>query len=345
MISASALRHAVGMNIVTILVCGVGICAGDAGAQDVVHPRAREVRIKGTICDTSGTALSGVTVKVSTVPGGTHEPRRTIKTLGVTANSSYNELLGSVVEVGVNVQKDGYYNTGYWVTLYDVDKMTSVVEGVQTIERNIMLQPVEAGLPALTYCEDELMYADGQGYVRVIPCDGRKCFEQRCYSVTSGTMCVEKESGEADRGTTCATVGVIASWSPRPAGGRAVWGNVRIGMDDGWATDGLQLCKEIAQPRQTGRRLNWFPVELREAPVDGYLHCVSIPCDTVEELCADSKKAVYLWVRCRGKYGKLAVKGLLFADWDNRVVTDIGLYMQPDGSRDLRSLTGASGQE
>jgi hypothetical protein len=331
-------------NKATIAACLLACLLCSACAQE--DYRGRTVRLFGTIRDTQGQPVNGAKCRVSILSSFGRDLDPPDKSLDV--NGSYDVTCDHVLDVGASIRKDGYYPVGFSYQLANVDKETSSVNGVQTIQHDVVLEPMLTGLPDLDDYAQWLGPAAGFKMVMMDLRDLaiRKNLRRAVITTNTETLDYPYTSNSLRLGYPY----LAADLLPQPGVQRAcedmsVWRKpphpvspkdavAQLCMCEAGTTDGLILAPASWLPDASDLKRTRFPREMQEAPADGYQPTISIPADAFVDR---SKKRVFFFLRCGGIYGKGWLTGMQYSGQDGTWNCDIKLRINPTGSRDLKT--------
>ena len=106
----------------------------------------------GELKDSSGNSVDGVTAKLSYTTAGNSGYDSREEQFEV--NGAYDFARNDVVQFALGLHKDGYYvELAPIPEIGAIDKDTSCVNGIQTFEGDVVMEPVETDLPDLRISE------------------------------------------------------------------------------------------------------------------------------------------------------------------------------------------------
>jgi hypothetical protein len=330
-------------NGTTIMACFV-ICLMGAHGVWGKDPRGRPVRVFGSVKDSSGVPLSGVSCKLWV--GSADRLVKDTKSEILQLNGSYDILRSEVLDIGLHFAKEGYYSTGFVYDLANVDSATSSVGGVQTIQRDVVLEPKLTGLPELDG------YAQGIGLVagsKLVIMDLRGLAARRNRRTVVVTTTVQ--TLEYPYTSCCLRLGypfLAADLLPqtgvqRVSQDQSKWGIppdpvspkdaiAQLRLCEAGTTEGLILAPASWLSDESDTRKVAFPHEMQEAPAEGYQSSVSIP---AEAFLDSVGKRVFFFLKCGNCYGKGWLTGMRYREQEGSWCCDIELVVNPSGSRNL----------
>ena len=268
----------------------LAMCATVAGCGGFDDPRARAVRICGSIRDEHGVELTNVTCQYRFCAGDRamkDTPRER-----VVCNGRFDLQRDRVYDFGCTFSKDGYYPEVLAPEIANVDKNTSVVNGIQTIEMDVVMTPVEMDLPKLAAIQgvhigysgpDELSAlllpitsGSRELFCSTVKRDVKSC-EHPYTSATFGlgrpliVTDVVTSPGLPGRRSTVANTGV--SYDVAPA--NAV---VQLRLIGGGPTDGILIVRDAVACSNSTLLLG----EMQAAPEAGYTASVDVPVEDLD---------------------------------------------------------------
>ncbi|MBX7244585.1 MAG: hypothetical protein K1X53_03750 [Candidatus Sumerlaeaceae bacterium] len=308
------------------------VCISQLAVSD---DRVRDIRIVGSVTDTTSAPLSAVECSVVIIHGGRFRESAEERTF--TLDGVLEFTTDNAASVGMAFRKKGFYEEVRRFKTSEITAETSEA-GTLNVQCNIKMEAIPTTLPLIYNCSAVV------GSINSNVSKIAKLWELKRANIaseakiTSYTQLVPYSELSHIIGVTSPALAIRCEWGPDyvtsapnliPWRGRKPKGLqcylCLVSSDEG---DGLILADDIVTSDS-----EYFPVSSAEAPSSGYVHELRVP---DELFYGDSKSGCVFYWKVMGLYGKGSVSGASYQRYGAWL--DLNMVYNPSGQRDLTTL-------